>query len=576
MMQRAHENVALPERLHVTLEVPADTRVVVVGDVHGCLDELKDVLALCEFDASKDRLVLVGDLVNKGPNSCLFVNASLQVLRFVREVGAVSVRGNHDDAVLNAFYQWKQGGSAAISDKYAYVQQLTDDDVRLLEALPFTITLPHQNAIVVHAGLVPDVPLEEQSPFNMYKMRHLLRNSANKWDVFEKKPSPDSPAQQWATLWPGPIHVYFGHDAKAGLQREEHATGLDTGCCYGRQLTACILPDRKLVSVPARAAAFSHFHRASKKTMRQQPRHTPQRALLSGELKLEPRPEASLDKGSSASARHVAAMRKPSTGASSFKAKMDAMLRMMQSTTIVQTYTKLLQQMHAVPRLVIDGVEQEMVAVTAGDPAPSSGAFSNQLLHSVGQAGRKDARARRTAFHYGHSFRFRPAHTSMSLKEIKHLDVMICSAVCTPTRISPSALQASSWRLVAKSDDRVGLALYELDLGQWRGSALVALVWESTLEIEWLFVQSNVAELLYNIPRRPIKILPDDVDPLYGLHSYTASITLRSLDNVLWEKEFYQVRFQNDQLISSSNSKQSSLRSAVVATLLDNTARSSY
>ncbi|KAF1334057.1 hypothetical protein FI667_g2109, partial [Globisporangium splendens] len=279
-MERAHPNVALPNVLHQVVELPLTARVVVVGDVHACCEELLELLRECAFDATNDTLVLVGDLVNKGPQP-------LEVVRFARERKALCVRGNHDDAALNAYYAWQANGCVPGSTgSYSYVEQFTPEDVDFLEQLPFTITLPNQNAIVVHAGLVPGVPLSAQQPRHMYKMRYLHQvpadhetatveeGSSSTWVASEMKLAGlDGEQTQWATQWQGPLHVYFGHDAVPGLQpmaetlcvhylpllpdqQEAFATGLDTGCCYGRQLSGCILPvaAKRMYAVPTKTA----------------------------------------------------------------------------------------------------------------------------------------------------------------------------------------------------------------------------------------------------------------------------------------------------------------------------------
>ena len=101
------------------------------------------------------QVVFVGDLINKGPKS-------RECIRLAREADALMVRGNHEQAVLKAV-------SARAKDKnyrtnsYGWTDALTDGDLDFLRSLPLTITLSHYNCIVVHAGLVPGVRLEDQN-----------------------------------------------------------------------------------------------------------------------------------------------------------------------------------------------------------------------------------------------------------------------------------------------------------------------------------------------------------------------------------------------------------------------------
>jgi predicted phosphodiesterase len=208
-------------------------RTLIVGDVHGCLDELLALL-LSAGRTSHDRVVLVGDLCAKGPNSA-------GVVRWAREAQADAVLGNHDAHVLRAVH----GDARVGSHHRAVADALGADDVAWLESRPLYLRLDgaHEGRhVVVHGGLVPGIPLEQQTREHLLNLRSITA---------EGEPSKRIDGAPWASLWRGPEHVVFGHDAVRGLQRHPFATGLDTGCVYGRELTALVLPAGELVSVPA-------------------------------------------------------------------------------------------------------------------------------------------------------------------------------------------------------------------------------------------------------------------------------------------------------------------------------------
>lgn len=213
----------------------------IVGDLHGCLDELLDLLEEVAFDPRADHLVSVGDLVGKGPDGA-------GVVRFLRMGGHCAVRGNHDDKVL----RWRKARVRGRAPKplpmshELHAEAMGPEDWAWLEALPFHLPLPEHGALVVHAGLRPDVSVEAQEPKHLMNLRSLRDDGSASSRIDDGVP--------WASRYEGPPHVYFGHDAIRGLQRWYWATGLDTGCVYGGDLTAVVLPERALVSVRARKA----------------------------------------------------------------------------------------------------------------------------------------------------------------------------------------------------------------------------------------------------------------------------------------------------------------------------------
>ncbi len=246
-------------------------RTVVIGDVHGCVDELDALLERVAFTAA-DRLVFVGDLVVRGPFPA-------EVLATARRHRALAVRGNHEDRLLRLR---AAGGAssrstpsteassparpspAPSSRRLALGAQLaraaaalSDADWAYLEAMPLWRSLPAHALLVVHAGLLPGVAIEAQSA------RHLLylRGIDDDGRPTERRDE----GTPWGARYVGPPHVVFGHNAQPEPQLHPAATGIDTGCVYGGALTALVLadgervrplPERRdqLVSVPARRA----------------------------------------------------------------------------------------------------------------------------------------------------------------------------------------------------------------------------------------------------------------------------------------------------------------------------------
>jgi hypothetical protein len=223
-------------------------RTIIVGDVHGCRDELEALLDAARFTEGSDHLVLVGDLVAKGPDSP-------GVLRLARQLGAGVTRGNHEEKLLSG----RRGEGRLGPDHVRVAEQLSDEDWAQLEAMPLWIDLPEHDARVVHAGVVPGRPVERVPPAALIRMRTL--DARGEWS------DDRSAGPLWGAAYTGPPHVVFGHDARGLLQLHPWATGLDTACVYGGHLTGLALAEgepvprgeavrKRLLQVPARKRYF--------------------------------------------------------------------------------------------------------------------------------------------------------------------------------------------------------------------------------------------------------------------------------------------------------------------------------
>lgn len=200
-------------------------RTIVVGDVHGCAEELQLLLDLVR-PSREDTVVFLGDLVDKGPS----VHGVLEIVRGLQAVvpSTVVVRGNHEHRLVKNGREENMG--------------LTDEQWELLAGTRFYRKLPEHGALAVHAGVPPGV---RSLPDTHEDVRSM--NSAERRDIvsmmYVRDITVDGRSMAWPWAYDGRFgHAYFGHRVTMGEpSRYPHATGIDLGCVYGGHLCGVTL-----------------------------------------------------------------------------------------------------------------------------------------------------------------------------------------------------------------------------------------------------------------------------------------------------------------------------------------------
>lgn len=238
----------------------------VVGDIHGCAREFRDLLDEIRFDPARDELWSVGDLVNTGPDS-------LATLRMWRDAGGRAVIGNHDVYALRA----RAGTVGRRNDRLDELYASKECDVLLarLRACPaivrFERELEPRGVWLVHAGLHPlwtDLPalaarLDSQPHDDdwlhgdevSYMTRVRCCDRFGDRAKFTGRPGDaPKPYRAWDVFYSGEDLVVHGHWAMRGYYRGPNTMGLDSACVYGGHLTAWCVDDDRVESVPCRVA----------------------------------------------------------------------------------------------------------------------------------------------------------------------------------------------------------------------------------------------------------------------------------------------------------------------------------
>ncbi|KAL8671634.1 MAG: hypothetical protein Q9168_003861 [Polycauliona sp. 1 TL-2023] len=246
----------------------ATKRLVFIGDVHGCYDELVTLLAEAKYSNETDQLIFTGDLIAKGP-------ASPAVVDFAIEQHASCVRGNHEDRIMLAYRDLNthlvatpdpDGSSSTppnpgepfvdnLNDESLsrgdyvdgeYAKGLTTEQASYLASCPVVLDIGRipgiGHTVAVHAGLIPGVKLDNQDPMGVMSMKTV--------DLSTHFPSRDPKGTPWFRLWNAyqsvqakrdRSTVIYGHDSERGMQMHQYSKGLDTGCVEGGKLTAWIV-----------------------------------------------------------------------------------------------------------------------------------------------------------------------------------------------------------------------------------------------------------------------------------------------------------------------------------------------
>lgn len=230
-------------------------RTILVGDIHGCIDEFDELVKKLSYDPKSDRLILLGDLIDRGPDS-------VGVVAKARKMNLECVMGNHE----LKFLKWyrSQGSRANVYDRKGYYSDFSDEDVNYISNMSLFISIPEHNTIVAHAGVRGGISALQQAKDDLCYIRYVDNDQKT---ISLKRVSAlgiaASGARFWTDFWHGPESIVYGHNVHSyeeplitEIYPDVKCYGLDTGCVFGGRLTAMILETKEIIQVQAKKVYF--------------------------------------------------------------------------------------------------------------------------------------------------------------------------------------------------------------------------------------------------------------------------------------------------------------------------------
>jgi len=200
-------------------------KIYAIGDIHGCLEELKQILELIDNQIEpEDEIVFLGDYVDRGPDSKGVID--LLIDRRDNDLHKHAfLRGNHEEMMIDYInsngtdgYSWFQNGGFATIISYGWGDGIPDTHIYFLE----DTKLLYRNGkyVFVHAGIDRRLPIEENTPQKLLWTRNNV---------------------DYKGSYPEDVFVVFGHTPKELVNLGPNQVGIDTGCVFGNKLTCAII-----------------------------------------------------------------------------------------------------------------------------------------------------------------------------------------------------------------------------------------------------------------------------------------------------------------------------------------------
>jgi hypothetical protein len=249
------------------------TKTFIIGDVHGCIDELQELMQELALVAG-DRLIFIGDLIDRGPDSLGVVR---QVYEWTKNFEVILLLGNHEEKFIRYVHhiQANTGKEKEMKgvDRFSkLLNGLNESEINFIKEAYYSVHLPEFDSLLVHAGVWRNVSFHlpatyKFNPETTVSNKHIVLLTKTRFVNPEGNFVSLGEEKQgdvfWAEDYKGQYgHIYFGHQPFLQSTPHEflHATAIDTGCVYGGWLTAV-----ELSSTQVKYKSFAARKQYSKK-----------------------------------------------------------------------------------------------------------------------------------------------------------------------------------------------------------------------------------------------------------------------------------------------------------------------